>query len=164
MKKLILGCALTSVFFTAPAMANIAQIAVAEQAFKEGDIISYATPKLKHLIKDAYRIDGQESALGSGIGCEFDEARYLGLGNGGVDWTYFKNLKIKAPRQDVVHITFHDPDGYGSTLLEFVMSGIQIEDVRIGYNENSRTPPTTTETSLKRDAGYMVATNGCVHN
>lgn len=52
-------------------------------------------------------------------------------------------------------------DDYGAGLVEFVMKGNQIDDVRYGGSDNPKKIPTKTERSLKADAQKMVNTNLC---
>lgn len=157
MKKFILSFALSSVFCATPALANPTQIAVAKKAILAGEIMPYATPELRNLLKQAYRVDGQMTTPDNELGCEFAEHFYLGHGNGGLDT--IKNWKAST-KNNVVRITFSN-GGYDANLIEFVMKGNQIHDVRHGYSDNPKKIPTKTDSSIRAEAQTMVKTGDC---
>lgn len=146
-----------TLLITAPTLANPAQIAVAKKAVLAGEVMPYATPELRSLLKQAYRVDGQMTTPDNELGCEFAEHFYLGHGNGGLD--SIKNWKANA-KNNMVRIAFSN-GGYDANLIEFKMKGNQIDDVRFGYSDNPKKPPTKTDSSLRAEAQTMVNTGDC---
>lgn len=147
---------------SAPKMSEVktpelsAQIEVAKKAILAGEIMPYATPELRDLLRQAYRVDGQMTTPNNPLGCELAEHYYLGYGNGGLD--AIKNWKAST-KNNVVHISFNS--SYDAILIEFTMKANLIDDVRYGYSKNPRKPPTKTTSSLREDAQKMVDTDNC---
>lgn len=54
-----LSLAVMGVVYTTPALANPTQIAVAKKAILAGEVMPYATPELRNLLRQAYKVDGQ---------------------------------------------------------------------------------------------------------
>lgn len=148
---------LGTLLITAPTLANPAQIAIAKKAVLAGEVMPYATPEFRSLLKQAYRVDGQMTTPDNEMGCEFAEHFYLGHGNGGL--ASIKNWKANA-KNNMVRITFSN-GGYDANLIEFKMKGNQIDDVRFGYSDNPKKPPSKTEHSLKNEAQTMAKTGHC---
>lgn len=153
MKKLILGCALTSVFFTVPALANPTQIAIAKKAVETGEVTPYATAEFKQLLSKAHKVNSKMSTPDNELGCEFYEGTYLGHFH---DSPVIKNWKATATNNIVrvtfVHGSYDGGADYGASLIEFTMKGNQIHDVRHGYSDNS----------LRIETQKIVNTNNCV--
>lgn len=154
-----------TLLITAPTLANPAQIAVAKKAVLAGEVMPYATPELRSLLKQAYRVDGQMTTPDNDMGCEFAEHFYLGHGNGGLEAEYIRNWKATTLKNGVIRISFSQAGFDGglsdSNLIEFVMKGNQIHDVRFGYSDNPKKPPTKTDSSLRAEAQQMVKTGRC---
>lgn len=161
MKKIIFGCLLASVFCATPVMANPTQTAVAKKAIYAGEVMPYATPEFKQLLRKAYDVQDEVGEwTGDDFACEFSEHFYLGHGNGGLDGV--KNWKATA-NNNVIRVTFsnayHQPEDV--SLVEFIMKGSQIHDVRYGYSSNPKKAPTKTTHSLREEAQKMVKTGDC---
>lgn len=141
------------------------QMEVAKKAAETGEIMPYATLELKQLLENAHKIN-DETAKNNEFPCMFHESEYLGYRGEGI---VFKNLQANASN-DLVRITFvyGDYEGgdkeYGAGLIEFIMKGNQIDDVRFGYGDNAKQIPTSTHSSLKADVQKMADANACITN
>lgn len=147
---------------TQAASTQASQIAVAKQAILTGEIMPYATPELRDLLRQAYRVDGQMRTPDNETGCEFYEHYYLGHGNKGLEG--IKNWKATS-KNNIVSITFNNTfdKPYDVDLVEFTMRGNQIDDVRNAYSNNPHIIPKLSrhDPSIKQNAQEMVRTGGC---
>lgn len=136
-----------------------AKIAIAKKAIYAGEVSPYATPAFGRLLQKAHKINEMMTTFDNETGCEFSEHYYLGHGNGGLEASDIKNWKATTTKNGVVRISFGTyNDNY---LLEFVMQGNQIDDVKMAYSDNPKKTPTATEQSLREEAQKMVNTNSC---
>lgn len=126
MKKMFFGFGLSlavmGVVCATPALANPTQIAIAKKAILAGEVMPYATPELRQLLKKAYQIDEKiQEQFDDPLGCEFYEHYYLGHGNKGLEG--IKNWKATPLKGGIIRITFNNTENkpYDADLIEFVM-------------------------------------------
>lgn len=153
MKKLLLGLALTSVFFTTPALANNqAKIDIITQMIYSGWMSDQAiTNDLSDLIYKMEEMDEYVRMHYDELGCEVHKDTYLGHNYG--EATYIQNVKVTVVNNNLVRATFqtgiHPNKMSNAVLLEFAMQGNKVNDIRVGNSNNPNKIPTTTTDSLQ---------------
>lgn len=165
MKKFMLGCALIGVFCTTPALANNqTKVSIVKQMVYSGDLIydnQVITDNLFDLTHKMEKMEEYVQEHYQEIGCESPIRMYLGH-NYGED-TYIQNVRVNVVNDNLVRATFqkgHYADKMSeAVLLEFVMQGNKVNDVRVGYSSNPNKPPTTTESSLQAELRRNIKTH-----
>lgn len=145
-----------------PSSIPSAQMEIINKAIETGEIKPYATPELQKLLWDAEAVlDGRADGEEIRLGCDFFESYYMGHDQGG--GTRILAWEVNTLPNGAIRVTYSRGfDGWQqNNLIDFVMKGNWIDDVRVasGFDADYPTKP---EHSIRVEAQKIVNGQNCL--